>query len=249
MVRSGDAWRIALAPEGRTLGDTLANGNWILHVLDTVRTAQLQEVPVAGSMESFGLSNPRVMLKWEVGDQVYELHLGAAESSSGVYGLIAESPGASPSLKQTVYTVEGALIQMLQMISSFDSLRLQTLVTFASDDVDGLEVSSSGKKILTTQRKPDDWKAAPFLDQLCHLRITHFMDDSDAIVRIQALLKDRPLYVLDLNGRGKLSEEIRFAGDASGRIYASITSRKAQAGLSVFEIPPEILGALAILLR
>ncbi len=252
MVRSPEdssQWQIALAPEGRELGDTRANGTWILHVLDTVRTAQLKEVPISGSLESFELSNPRVRLKWTVsGDKTFELALGAPAkddegNSQAVYGLLPPSP--------TIYTVQGALLKMLELISDFDSLRLKTLATFVADDVDELQITSlASRKNFQSQREGDEWKASAFLEQLCHLRIEAFVDELRENERINRLLVSKPLYVLKLTGRNHFKEELRFASEA-GRVYASESSRKVTptGPLSVFEIPPEILGAIAIRLR
>ncbi|MDR3608297.1 MAG: DUF4340 domain-containing protein [Oligoflexia bacterium] len=249
----GGVWKISLAPDGRTLSDTWANGNWILHLLDTVRTAQLSEAPFSGSLESFGLSDPRVALRWTVGSSDYELHLGAAAKDGGFYGLIAQSPLAPASIRQKIYVVQGAVIQMLEMISTFDSLRLRTLATFSADDVDSIEIFSNGKTRFSSKRDGDGWTRSAdttgFLGQLCHLRIQNFIDDLDQEKNLARSLDSHPMYVIELKGRSQFHEKVRLIA-SQGHAYASVSSRTGPDALpSAFEVPTEILGALAVLLR
>jgi hypothetical protein len=165
-----DGWRIALAPEGQTLGDDRANGNWILHLLETVSTAQFTEVPFSGTLESFGLTQPRVQLRWSVatsaGEQAYELRIGAPAQDldgtvEGFSAQITESPNETPEIARTVYVVKGAILQMLEMVSSFNSLRLPTLTTFTADSVDALEISTDERVLLKARRADDAWKTLP----------------------------------------------------------------------------------------
>jgi hypothetical protein len=258
------SWQISLAPGGETLGDDQANGSWITHLLETIRTAQLTPIIQTGSLESFGLSDPRVLIKWIADEQVYELHLGEPDSpeseaqNPGVYGLIAAAPNSVPELSQTVYRVRGALIKMLEMVSSFDSLRLKTLAPFAAEEIQSIEVISAGKSVYKSHRKShpesekqnEEWAPVSFLEQLFHLRIENFVDDLSLNAQINEQLKSQPLYILKLKGAKAGDLEFRFGG-RDGRVVASVSSRSVlPAGpLSVFEIPPEILGALAVLLR
>jgi hypothetical protein len=94
-----------------------------------------------------------------------------------------------------------------------------------------------------------------FTEQLCHLRIERFIDNPSERVKLAAAVAGRPLYQLELRGPRDFQTAIRIGADA-GRIFATISTRHApsstgppSAALSVFEIHPEILGAIAVLAR
>jgi hypothetical protein len=282
---SEDNWHITLAPEGKTLGDDRANGKWIVHLLDTARTAQFTEIPFTGSLESFGLTQPRVLLRWSVAvppaEQTHEPRIGAPArdldgTGEGFSGQITQSPNESPELGRTVYVVKGAILQMLEMISSFDSLRLRTLATFTADQVDELKISTGPNTLLQARREPGvdgEWKTLPnpkhsshadastlgaFVEQLCHLRIEQFIDDPTERAKLAVAISKSPLYQLDFRGPHGLQAALIISGE-NGRIFATISTRHVPPSgtsgsseptpLSVFEIPPDILGAIAVLVR
>ena len=265
---SGDVWRFALPPEGKTLGDDRAGGAWIVHMLETVRTAQFSEVPFTGDLESFGLTSPRVMLRWttnaDAGEQAYELRIGnPAKDLDGTSEGFNCQVGQLP----TVYVIKGALLQMLERVYTFDSLRLQTLATFSAEDVDEFEIRTDSKPTLKAHKTQDDWKALPiarhpvhadsatlgaFVEQFCHLRIERFVDDPKERAELAAGLQKQSLYELDFRGPQGRQTHLSL-GAAAGHVFATESSRHPNespaAPLAVFEIPPEILGAIAVLLR
>lgn len=267
-----DAWMIEVAPGGRALGDNLANGTLILHLLDTVRTLQVKDATLSGTPESFGLAPPWYDLRWTVAGstQEHELALGSPAkaqdgSFAGLYGRILQ-PATGPQTE----VMNGSLLKMLELIPDFNALRLQRFVTFESDDVDEIEIyggASPDVKAnlkLYAQREGDHWTDArhkplsqdlsSWLDQLSHLRIQRFVDDPAEAARLRRQPLLHAIYTLRFRGRTLRPVVVRLAhaGEAFGTISSRATPEsrgQKSPQLSVFELFPQSLGLVPVALR
>ncbi|NDD90687.1 hypothetical protein EBZ37_01160, partial [bacterium] len=146
-------WVIREVSEGRILSDQLVDGSFIRHLLDNLRTLRKTGTTLSGSDASFGLSPEWTRLAWKEGDRRFELLLGApAPNKGGRYAKIGEER----------LIVDGAALDMLELITGFHRIRHQRLITWTLDDADRVNLKwfgADGK--LTTQwsaeRYSGDW--------------------------------------------------------------------------------------------
>jgi hypothetical protein len=236
-------WEIQLGPEGKPLIDRRVDGNFVLHLLDTLRTLQVTEVPLSGPPESFGLGTPGFTLHWKArpaGSENladFELRLGApAPDNQGVYGQIIQHAGVREN-EPKVQVFRGAAIQMLSRIETFDSLRHAAWSTMAADDVDEIELKGPSLA-LYAQRDGDHWSdrkhhplsapVAEFLEQLTHLRILEFVDDPALTQRISPLVEKSPLFQISLTDRHGKSTFFKVAKiriDKLSGVFGAVSSR------------------------
>lgn len=258
-------WTIELGPDETRSGDNKAHGTFILHMLDTVRTLTLKEPGVSGYLESFGLATPLFSLQWKAQDSPqYELKVGAPVKSpdgqfAGLYAVLGPAGQAQPKVR----VATGALLEMLNMIKSFQVLRLPTLATFTSDDVDEIQITSPNGSKFYAQRDGSDWTNArhktlkkdidTFLEQTTHLRILKFIDDTKEQAPIRKRLEQSSAVSLTFKNRKSEAVTVRISpmGDHT---YATISSRwradeKGKPLLSVFEIYPEFRDKITKLLK
>jgi hypothetical protein len=264
LQREGDdpeQWTLNPAGSARPIGDRRAAGGFILHLLDTLRTLHPVAPAPRGGLDSFGLSPPRFAIRFTVpgdgGERQYELRIGSdGRTGSGETG--AWSQFLPPDTREEdaqVVLAGGAALQMLDYIRTFDALRLQTLATFTTDDVDEFELKRAGKSLFYAQREGSDWadrarkplKAdiTAQLDGLTHGRIRDFIDDPldpaaalasaiDHEPLVSALLTDRQGHVTSI----RIRWETRDSKDAAKkRLLATISSRPN----AVFELYPELI--------
>jgi hypothetical protein len=273
-----ELWTIQMGPDSIASGDRKAHGGFILHLLDTIRTLQVSEAPVSGSAESFGLSAPLFILRWRVAEQrtsvaaqpstgtvraqvfkEYEVRLGGpVKNQDGSFQGLYASLGGMPN---KVFIVQGALLRMLDMITSFQTLRLPTVLTVTSDDVDELEIRRPSSKIaIYAQRESGKWVDAKhkpiagdidaLLDQLTHMRVLQFIDDAAELKKLEARLAKSPAQEITFKDRHGKANVLKVYSTSNGeKVYATFSTRKRQNpdGLAIFEVYPEVLTALASL--
>ncbi len=224
---SGDRWSIALRSNARgweissagsrPIIDRVADQSFILHFLDTLNTLVYAEPAPQGPASSYGLEPPQFALRTTITpdtgsggpDRVLDLLIGTAAR-----GTDSQEPSTRfarvPPFSQTM-VVHGAAIQMLEMMTSFDSLRKRTVLSFSSDDVDELTLVQAGKEKLYAQRDGDTWTDRKHrkskssirekLDSLTHLRIREFIDDADRAKKFVADTAASPLFEVTFGGR------------------------------------------------
>jgi hypothetical protein len=278
-----DLWTIQMGPDSIAAGDHKAHGTFILHLLDTIRSLQVKEAQVSGSPESFGLASPLFILRWKVSEprtattntstapgtvrakvfKEYELRLGGPVKGSdgsfqGMYASFGGVPGR-------VFIVQGAMLKMLDMITSFQVLRLPTVLTISSDDVDELEIKKpAAHGSFYAQRENGKWADAKhqpiakeidaFLDQITHLRILKFVDDPAELKKLDTTLASTPVTTLIFKDRHGGPTTLKIYSLSGGqKVYATFSTRKrpngnaksqSEAPLAIFEIYPEILNSL-----
>jgi hypothetical protein len=247
---SEDHWRVERAGgEQAAPIDTRADGFFILHLLDTLRTLRAERTDVSGPPESLGLAPPRFALKWKVDTREMEVRLGARANPDGqaektgsvrVYGMV---PGTAP------FVADGATLQMLSYIPSFDHLRLKTWVGLSADDVDEIELSGSAGTYYA-QREGAEWtdrKHRPlradvtaWLERLVHERVLAFVDDPARADSLTVRLKKNPLLRATLKDRHGNPIQLATA-QIEGHWYA-LSSARPQ---GIFEVHPESRQALS----
>jgi hypothetical protein len=175
----------------------------------------------------------------------------------GLYASFGGVPGKT-------FVVQGALLEMLDHVKSFQALRLPTVMTISSDDVDEFEfvsLSKSGAKPkFYAQRENGGWTDAKhhaiqkdldsFLDQLTHLRILRFIDDAAETKKTESLLtRSSPNIIrqsLTFKDRHGNATVLKFYLVSGGKVYATFSTRKQNSGsaLAIFEVYPEIATSL-----
>lgn len=245
-----DSWRVERAGgEQAAPVDTRADGFFILHLLDTLRTLRVERTEVSGPPQSLGLAPPRFALKWKVDSRELEVQLGARATSEGeaekagavrVFGMI---PGEPP------FVADGATLQMLSYISSFNHLRLKTWVGVNSDDVDEIELEGAAGAFYA-QREGSDWtdrKHRPhradvdaWLERLVHERVLTFVDDPARVESLTLWLRKNPLLKATLKDRR--GQAVRLSTAQLGGHWYALSSARPQ---SIFEVHPESKKALS----
>lgn len=285
-VENEDHWTIQMGPDSLGAGDRKAHGGFILHLLDTIRSLQVKEAPVSGTPESFGLASPLFLLRWKVSEprtstaaqtaptapgtvraqvfKQYEMRLGSpVKGDDGTFQGLYASFGGVPG---KVFIVQGAMLNMLDMIKSFQALRLPTIMTISSDDVDELEVRRPSKKSpFYAQRESSSWVNAKhesvpvdvdaLLDQATHLRVLRFIDDAREMKKADAAIAHAPAIVLTFKDRHGAATTLKLYPLSGGqKVYATFSTRKRQStttptskgkpsdttGLAVFEVYPDL---------
>jgi hypothetical protein len=231
LKRAGNTWQIVEPPAGKKLLDARVDDKFVNHLLDTLRTLEFSEPAPRGSLESFGLVTPRIALRWKTPDGTQEIWLGNPQKDLTAYAKHGDE----------VLLVRGATLQMLEYLTSFDSLRHRILLTQDSDDIDTFEYFKEGGRVFFAQResgtwvnekrKPFKWDCGGFLDVLTHLRIQSFNDDEVALnSRILEMLKSKPRYRVIFKDRQDLATELRVSG-VEGGLWAWVSTRPASAFL------------------
>lgn len=194
-----DEWRVtSVGGEHQAFADQKADGYFVLHLLDTLRSLRAERPEVPGSHESLGLAPPRYAMQWKTSDgKGFELRLGLptelADKGQGVYAWI---PG------QTAMVAEGATLQMLTYVSSIESLRLKTWSGIVADDIDEIEVGTGAGAMTYAQREGADWTDrkhkslrgdwSEWLKKLTHERVLAFVDDPARIKTLRARIAQDP---------------------------------------------------------
>lgn len=240
-------WEIVSAPDGRQLIDRLADGRFILHLLDTLGTYSTLAEAAHGAAASYGLDTPRFELHWTAGNEHFELKIGQ-ETRIEREGSPETGYFSQPRIGGKAYPVlvmNGAAIPMLGNITSFDSLRRRTWSTLDADDIDAYEVRRGGHEVFYAERMNNGWvgrnkkRAAKGADDrlqgLSHSRILNFVDEADRTSAIEAKLKSSPLAEIIAQGRFETPARFVVTREA-GRLYGAVSTRPG----AVFELYPEI---------
>jgi hypothetical protein len=230
----GADWEVsAEGPEMTAPLDRKADGYFILHLLDTLRTLQVTEPSAQGPDASLGLAPPRFAIQWKTPTEQFELRTGLPARTPG--SVFAWVPG------RPAFTANGATLQMLDYIKSFESLRLKTWAGVAADDVDEIELTQAGKPVFYAQREGAGWadrKRKPvradvgaWLERLTRSRVLKFVDDPEAARKLSAQAKAKPLAEGVLKDRQGKATRLWIAA-ASGKLVALSSARPE----GVFEI-------------
>lgn len=234
---NGPLWEVSSGPGGGSLLDRKAQGGFINHLLDTLKTLRVSELAPKGPPESFGLVPPR-----------FALRFGTSEIRFGNDSYAA--------IGNQIYKVEGAALKMLEYIPSFESLREQKLLaSLVSDDFDEVEIKRKGHKPFYTQRDGSAWtdrhhkpvqkSLNEFLEQWTHMRIEKFIDDPALAPKISKKIEEQPLAQILLRGRNQPEILVRLQWqtlDGTDGLYATTSNRPG----SVFRIYPEAARSFSI---
>lgn len=238
-------WEIVSDPADHALLDRRADAYFILHLLDTLRTLQVAQTEVPGPETSLGLAPPRFALQWRAsagGSPEFELRVGApAREPSHVFARVPAQPP---------FTMNGATLEMLDRLTSFESLRLRTWAGLAADDVDEIELRRGGKPFFYAQREGAEWTdrsrkpvrgdVDEWLEAVTHARILAFVDDAAKAGRLRRMIDARPeREALFKDRRGK-ETRLALGRGPDGKLYATSSARPK----GVFEAYPVALRAL-----
>lgn len=220
-------WQIVSAPEGRELTDRLADGGFIRHLLDTLRSLRPIAHAPTGSLSSMGLEPPRFFLSWKTRtpEQNFEVQLGNSPAATQVSAALA----LFPLLKKEPVLAQGSTLQMLSHIKNFESLRLRRVFTWTTDDIETLEIKRGKQQRLFAQRQSGGWadrkgksygkSFEDWLERLMHLQIARFMDEStDEKVESQKLgasLSGSNTFQIFLKSRQNDNQILTFAPSIS----------------------------------
>ena len=101
-------WLIRQAPEGLSPSDSIADGGFLLHLLDSLRQLRKVGTTLSGEDAGFGLLPARTRLEWTDRTRRFELLLGAAADGGGRYARIGNER----------LVVNGAALDMLDLTYS-----------------------------------------------------------------------------------------------------------------------------------
>jgi hypothetical protein len=234
-----EEWRIESAGgELASLIDTRADGYFVLHLLDTLRSLRVERADVPGTPESLGLVPPRFALKWKVASRELEVRIGAKAApdsasatakaqSAGAIRYYASIPGQKP------FVADGATLQMLAYIPSFSHLRLKTWSGVVADDIDEIELKGAGGGFYA-QREGAEWTdrkhrrlkadVSQWLEQLTHERVLEFVDDPGQAKRLTAHVRKSPLLQATLKNRHGQPTQLAIA-QVDGQWFALSSAR------------------------
>ncbi|MBY0469616.1 DUF4340 domain-containing protein [bacterium] len=238
--QSQNDWTITSGPQGLSLLDGAADEKFILHLLDTLSTLTTgTSESLKGTLAGFGLEPPHYVLKWTTfkGD-THQLELGAFVSQNTSTMRFARLEN------KAITSVQGATIEMLNHMSSFDALRKRRLSTMTTDDVDEFEIWNGKNKRLYAQRHGEDWvdaksKRIPynihdFLEGITHLRVKAFLDDQTESAKLHEWIEKKSTQRFVLKDR-KGNASILKVAPKDGRLWALFSTR----GKQVYELFPE----------
>jgi hypothetical protein len=225
-------WEIASAP--LQIVDRRANGNFILHLLDTFRTLGVDTQAPKGPLGSFGLEPPRFAFRW----QSFDLRLGNPLPHGMSYAQFHPAP--------EVYAVKGAALQMSDHIVNFESLRLQTFATFTTDDIEEIEIERGAARFYA-QRNGDVWADAKnkphkrnvpqLIENLTHWRIQDFLDREKDLLAAQKLIAAGPAVVIRIKDLQGKPTALKIVSDPKTKqTFGEISTRNG----SVFKLFPQI---------
>lgn len=237
-----DEWKITNAGGGAdAFLDQQADGYFVLHLLDTLRTLRVEQSAALGPLESLGLAPPRFALQWKSGGKEYEVRIGSLlEDGKSVYAWIPNQPA---------FVASGATLQMLEYLKTLASLRLKNWAGLQADDVDEIEIPASGGPAFYAQREGSDWNDRKhkhlslnvdgWLDKLVHERVMEFVDDAAQAKALRAQVERGPARRATLKDRHGHPVELKLA-QVQGK-WIGLSSARPQ---GVFVVFPESSQAL-----
>lgn len=249
--RGTPAWSIVSAPDGRIFRDNLADAQFILHLLDTIKTYQFSDLAPEGALSSYGLDPPRYALRFKAQNQEFEIRIGQRIEPEK-----ADSPTffSLPALYSSIPRVllgKGALIQMLDYLKTFDTMRHFFLLTWLPDEIDQIEINAE-----FAQREGDDWTNrkhrrlksdfTSFLEQLTHARVLSFIDDPAQEQKlINAFKKSNPNSSIKITLTSRTQKSLLLTlYKNEGKFWATLNSRE-----GVFQIYEKTFDTVQNLLR
>jgi hypothetical protein len=171
-------WIVKQGPEGTPLSDSLADGGFLRHLLDSLKGLRKVGTTLSGGDASFGLQPAWTRLEWSEGERRFEILLGSPVATGGRYARIGNER----------LVINGAALDMLDMMPAFQRTRLQKLFTWSLDDADRISIRwTTPKALWSAERSTGGWAATGSngrrllgdaadgaLDALSHLQIEKF---------------------------------------------------------------------------
>ena len=250
--RNEDGWALRSGPDGKSLGDTVANASFIEHLLDSISALQVQSIPASQGPESQGLARPIFAIRWTTGTkenrQEHELKLGALvqdQSSRGARFAAIRSMNQP----EKVLVINGSVLKLLQHLDSFTTLRHAEWATEHIDDVDEAEFKVNGMLTLYAQREGESWTdrnerplqfdVTGALQKILRARIIEFIEEPRSLAQASSTLNSGTgHYELVLRDRHGAATTLRARATES-HLLASHSKRPA----ALFKIPRETLSA------
>jgi hypothetical protein len=235
--REGGGWRIAAPPVGTKLADARADGAYVDHLLETLRTLQIAERSPEDSLEPVGLAPPRFVLRWSAAGAGRELRVGQESPSGGDYAQFDADP--------RVWIVRGSALAMLERLEDFGAVRLRTLLTAGAEDLRAFEYRARTYRPVRTRLGRARWQALPTLgltsegvrrwvEALAHLRAMRFVDDPAVAGGLRERIEAAPGWQLRFEPVHGKPIELRVR-ELEGALWATVSSRPGVA----FELFPE----------
>lgn len=229
-------WKIASGPDSRVLTDTRADGIFISHLLDTLGTLQAVSKAPEGPASSFGLERPLFALRWNGTGLTGEVRIGDSDvKAGGAWALFGSNT--------QVWLAQGAALQMLSRLETFEALRQRKFVTLEADDIDEIQTGEvyrqrAGDRWADRKNKPQgDKHSAEFTDRLnrfVHTRVLRFVDDSEKIAGLLLEIRKKSAAKVDFKDRRGNLTAVRIIQTGNGT-FGWISSR----GDVVFELYPQ----------
>ncbi|HAR41627.1 MAG TPA: hypothetical protein DCS07_03180 [Bdellovibrionales bacterium] len=229
--------------------DSLANGIFLEHLLDSIRTLKITALGPSAPLETFGLHPPRFGIQWKAEDTDFEILFGDTQKNGSTYAMITKQGHGKGSAQ--VLLVRGAVQQLLLHLNSFEQLRFPNLSTLNIDEIDEFEISRNGKPVFYAQRQGSGWidrkgqpksAAQELLEKLNEQRITRYVDDQEQSRRVLPLFEKTSGYSIALHSRRAEVILLKARRDKYG-VWSTVSSRPN----AVFGISPEILKRLDLL--
>lgn len=254
---SGDRWMVSLEQgEGEwnirsevnlpPFLDRKANNSFLFHLLDSVRRIRLEECPLQGTLESFGLDPPRFAIRWKAnlpgGDRVFELRTGVqAGNSSKVYVTLDGS---------NVLVGSGSAFRILNLIDSIHTLRNKNWSSIEADDVDEIEFRRKGRSLFYAQRDGNEWTdrrhrpvrkdTETLLSRITDAQAEGLIDNPQKATLLKNWIQNHSVFEVVLTDRGGQSVKLKLM-QKERKVYGVNSERPS----AVFELHPKILEHLS----
>lgn len=238
-----DTWQIVEGPAGQPILDREANGNFVIHLLDTLKSLRSVGDAPNGPLGSFGLSPPRFALQWRTEKQAYQVLLGdvVTQPQRGIY-LSLDG--------KNVVVATGSAIKLISLISSFRYLRKPAWTNLSSDDIDEIEIQARGKTILYAQREGSQWNDRlhrrvkqdmnRVLDLLTRSTPEDWIDQEEEAARVKTRSLAHPLLEAKLSDRMGKTTTLSL-GHFEGKKVVGMNESRPQ---GVFVLKSEVLESL-----
>lgn len=190
--------------------DRLAHGVFIEHLLDALRTVQIESVASHGPLESFDLNPPRFVIRVTTQKTACELRVGSLLPTRQERYITLDG-------KKVWLASGGAFFKLLDGIQSIQFLRNRSWTALTVDDVDEMELkrfySPDGrpKGSLYAQRDGDQWTdhrhqvihpdLNPILNRIITPQAETLIDIPDPTKKLKKFAQSRPCFEVKLTDR------------------------------------------------
>ena len=178
--------------------DNAANPHLIHHLLDALTSTRIEGRAPNGPLGAFQLDPPTYALKITTDQQTYEIRLGDQNPNQPqtIFALITDPKP---------WVISTPAIQILKSLTSWESLRRQTIAFETPDDIDEMKIIQNKKTVFYTQRDGDEWSdeahrpahasVDQILKQLLSSSNAHPVEDPSQLSNIQSELKSHTQHV------------------------------------------------------